>query len=282
MSVGVETGGLAMSAQAPQRAYVPAGGRELQRGGLIRGSVHRADGLPAGHAALTLVDVDGHQVGRTTTQADGRYELPTPDRGTYVLIAAGGKHAPQAATLVVGDQPVDLDLTLIGSGGLVGAVRDADGEPVRDARVIVTDLRGEVVATGTTDAGGGYAFTQVGAGRYTLAVSADAHRPSALPVEVGEERTRQDVEMPPGAQIGGIVQAKGRGPLPDARVTLLDASGRVVGVTTTGPDGEYAFSDLTSGQYTVTASGYPPAASAVTLNGHDEDTLDMWLGHTAD
>ncbi|MDN3358656.1 DHA2 family efflux MFS transporter permease subunit [Actinomadura sp. DC4] len=262
-------------------AYAPMGGREPLGGGLIRGSVHRADGVPAGNAALTLIDVDGHQVGRTTTQDDGRYGLEAPDHGTYVLVAAAGELAPHAATLVVGDQPVDLDLVLTGSGGLIGTVHDAEGEPVRDARVVVTNLRGEVVATGTSGAGGAYAFPEVTPGAYTLAVNAEEHRPAAVPVEVGTERTRQDIALPPGGRISGVVRAEGRGPVPDARVTLVDAAGNVVGVATTGPDGEYAFAHLTGGPYTVTAAGYPPAASAVTLNGHDEDGFDMWLGHSA-
>ncbi|MCW2946603.1 MAG: transporter, partial [Actinoallomurus sp.] len=39
------------------------------------------------------------------------------------------------------------------------------------------------------------------------------------------------------------------------------------------------FADLMGGPYTVTASGYPPVASAVTINGQDEDAHNLWLGH---
>ena len=35
-------------------------------------------------------------------------------------------------------------------------------------------------------------------------------------------------------------------------------------------DGSYAFTDLSSEQYTVIASGYPPVATQVTLNGSQE------------
>jgi hypothetical protein len=262
-------------------AFEPVSGYDPGSGGLIRGSVRGVDGVPAGNAALTLIDVDGHQVGRTTTRDDGRYGLATPERGTYVLVAAAGEHAPRAATLVVGDEPVDLDLVLNGAGGLTGAVRDVDGAPITDARVVVTNVQGEVVATGTTGAGGAYAFPGVAPGTYTLAVSAASHRPTAVPVEVGDDQTRQDVALPPGARISGVVRAAGRGPLPDARVTLVDAAGNVVRVATTGPDGAYTFADLTGGPYTVTASGYPPAASTVMLDGHDEEAFDMWLGHPA-
>ncbi|MFB9832068.1 MFS transporter [Actinoallomurus acaciae] len=249
-------------------------------GGLIRGLV-RDGAAPVSRAVLTLIDVRGHQVGRATSGDDGRYALPAPGRGTYVLIAAAGDHDPQAATLVVGDQPVDFDVTLSGSGGLAGVVRAVDGAPIEGAMVVVTDARGEVVAGGTTDAGGGFLFTAVTAGIYTLAVSATAYRPAAVPVEVGGGQTRQEIELLPGARVRGTIRVEGRGPVPDARVTLLDAAGNIVGVTTTGPDGEYAFTGLTEGEYTVTATGYPLVASGVDLTGRGDGAHDLWLGHPA-
>ncbi len=53
-----------------------------------------------------------------------------------------------------------------------------------------------------------------------------------------------------------------RGPLADARVTLIDAAGNVVATATTGEDGAYAFTDLDAGEYTVIATGYPPVAGS--------------------
>jgi EmrB/QacA subfamily drug resistance transporter len=252
-----------------------------EAGSLVHGFVRDAGGAPVARAALTLIDVRGHQIGRTVTRDDGRYGLSAPGGGTYVLIASAGGRDPQAATVVIGDRATDFDLTLSGSSGLLGAVRDTDGDPVPDARVVVTDADGEIVATGTTDASGAYALPQVVRGTYTLAVTAAAYRPAAMPVEVGGDQTRQDVELLAGACLRGTVRADGHGPLSDARVTLLDSAGNVAGVATTGSDGEYAFANLTGGQYTVTASGYPPVASAVTVDGHGEDAHDLRLGHPA-
>jgi uncharacterized protein YfaS (alpha-2-macroglobulin family) len=149
--------------------------------------------------------------------------------------------------------------------------------------VVVTDLRGEVVASGRSDASGAFSFAEVTAGAYTLAVSAEAHRPTAVPIEVaGSGETVQDVELLPGARLAGTVRAKGGGgPVADARVTLLDAAGNVVAVQTTGADGQYAVTDLTGGQYTVTATGYPPVATSVGLGAEGTDGHDLWLGHPA-
>ncbi|MEU7694331.1 MFS transporter [Microbispora hainanensis] len=246
----------------------------------IRGFVKGRDGVPVGRATLTLIDVRGHQLGRTVTQDDGGYVLQAPGSGTYVLIASAGDREPQVATLVVGDQPVDYDMVLAASGRLVGTVRGADGTPVADAVVVVTDVRGEVVASSATDAQGGFSFSGIVAGTYTLTVSGAAYRPSAVPIEVlGTGQTRHDVVLLPGARVRGTVRVKDGVPLADARVTLLDAAGNVVGVATTGEDGEYAFTDLTGGQYTLVASGYPPVASTLNLGGEGDEPYDVWLGH---
>ncbi|MGI5419206.1 MFS transporter [Actinomadura luteofluorescens] len=246
----------------------------------VRGVVRTRDGEPVPSAALTLIGVDGHQLARAITGEDGRYALPTPGPGSYVLIAATGGHEPQAATLVVGDRPVEFDLLLAGSGGLVGTVRSADGTPIANAMVVVTDVRGDVVGTGRTDADGRYTFKDIVAGGYTLAVSAAAHRPVAMPVEVtGNGQTRLDVEMPPGARIRGTVRNESGEAVGDARVTLVDAAGNVVAMVITGPDGEYAFTDLTGGQYTVIASGYPPVATGLSLSGGGLDDHDLKLGY---
>jgi EmrB/QacA subfamily drug resistance transporter len=245
----------------------------------IRGFVKGDDGYAVGHATLTLIDVSGHQLGRAVSLADGGYSIWTPGMGTYVLIASAPHREPQVATLSVGDQPVAFNLVLAGSSKLTGVVRDLEGKPVPGAVVVLTDVRGEVLTTAATDAEGSYALSGVVAGHYTLAVSADSHRPAAVPVEVvGTGQTRQDVELRPGARIRGTVRARGGVPLNDARVTLLDAAGNVVGTTTTGDDGAYAFADLIGGQYTLIATGYPPVADTVTINGPDDDR-DLLLAH---
>ncbi|MET8984518.1 carboxypeptidase-like regulatory domain-containing protein [Nonomuraea wenchangensis] len=212
--------------------------------------------------------------------ADGGYSIWTPGTGTYVLIASAAHRDPQVATLVVGEQPLDFNLILAGSSKLVGTVRDLEGKPVSGAVLVLTDVRGEVLSTSTTDHDGAYSFSGVTAGSYTLAVSAESYRPTAVFVEAhGAGQTRQDVELRPGTRIRGTVRVRDGIPLADARVTLLDAAGNVVGTTTTGGDGAYAFADLTGGQYTLIATGYPPVADTVTIDGRDGDDRDLWLAH---
>ncbi|MGW0533294.1 MFS transporter [Streptomyces sp. NPDC003032] len=246
----------------------------------VCGTVQHPDGTVVPRAALTLIDVAGRQIGRGASGEDGRYALATPGSGSFVLIAAAGGHQPQAVTVTVGERPVELDVVLGGAGRLAGTVVTADGTPVRDAAVTLTDVRGEVVATTRSGREGGYVITELVAGEYTLAASAPAFRPAALPVTVQAAReTRQDVELAGGAVLRGAVRASAGRVVEDARVTLLDAAGNVVDTLTTGVDGTFRFVDLSSGEYTVIAAGYPPVATVLQVAGGGRTERDLQLGH---
>ncbi|NUP35897.1 MAG: carboxypeptidase regulatory-like domain-containing protein, partial [Streptomyces sp.] len=115
---------------------------------------------------------------------------------------------------------------------------------------------------------------------YTLAASAPAFRPAALPVTVQASReTRQDVELAGGAVLRGTVRAAGGRIVEDARVTLLDAAGNVVDSVTTGTDGNFRFVDLAAGEYTVIAAGYPPVATVLQVAAGGRTERDLQLGH---
>lgn len=246
----------------------------------VCGTVQHHDGTRVPRAALTLIDVQGRQIGRGGSGEDGRYALSVPGAGSYVLIAAAGGHQPQAVSVTVGERPVELDVVLGGAGRLAGTVVTADGSPVRDAAVTLTDVRGDVVASTRSGREGGYVITELVAGEYTLAASAPAFRPAALPVSVQASReTRQDIELAGGAVLRGTVRAGGGRPVEDARVTLLDAAGNVVDTLTTGPDGTFRFVDLSSGEYTVIAAGYPPVATVLQVAGGGRTERDLQLGH---
>ncbi|MER6179039.1 MFS transporter [Streptomyces sp. NPDC001652] len=246
----------------------------------VRGHVRGAESAPVPQAAVTLISLAGRQLGRSVTQPDGSYGVDAPGVGSYVLIASADGFQPQASTVVVNGEPVAYDILLSGTSGLSGVVRATDSAlPVKDAMVIVTDVRGDLLATGTTGEQGEFGFAELVPGAVTIAVNAAGYRPRALPVEVGGTGvTRIEVELESGAQLQGVVRAP-HGPLADARVTLVDAAGNVVGTATTGSDGAYAFTDLDGGDYTVIATGYPPVATALTVGGRGTDGHDIELAH---
>jgi EmrB/QacA subfamily drug resistance transporter len=246
----------------------------------VRGFVRGAESAPVPQAAVTLISLAGRQLGRSVAQADGSYAVDAPSAGSYVLIASADGFQPQASTIVVNDEPVAYDILLSGTSGLTGLVRaEESGLPVKDAMVIVTDVRGDLLASAATGEQGEFAFTELVPGTVTVAVNAVGYRPRALPLEVGGTGvTRVEVDLQAGAQVQGVVRAP-HGPLADARVTLVDAAGNVIGTATTGTDGAYAFTDLDAGEYTVIATGYPPVATALTVSGPGADGHDIELAH---
>ncbi|RDG34753.1 MFS transporter [Streptomyces corynorhini] len=248
----------------------------------VHGAVLGVEGAPVPRAAVTLISLAGRQLARAVARPDGGYALDAPGAGSYVLIASADGFQPQASTVVVGDEALPYDIRLAGTSGLAGAVRAAEGGlPVEGAMVIVTDVRGDVLATGKSSAQGEFTFGELVPGAVTVAVNAIGFRPLALPVDIGGQgATRIEIPLRAGALLQGTVRAGAdRRPAPDARVTLVDAAGNVVATATTGEDGAYAFTDLDSGEYTVIATGYPPVAGALTVAGRGVDGHDIELAH---
>ncbi|MEW2170561.1 DHA2 family efflux MFS transporter permease subunit [Streptomyces sp. NPDC007027] len=248
----------------------------------VHGVVRGAESAPVAQAAVTLISLGGRQLGRSVARSDGGYTLDAPGSGSYVLIASADGFQPQASTVVVGEEPLAFDILLSGTSGLAGTVRAAEsGAPVDGAMVIVTDVRGDVLATGASGPTGEFAFGELIPGSVTVAVNAPGFRPLALPVEIGGQGvTRVEAALRSGALVRGVVRAgSARAPLADARVTLVDAAGNVVATATTGEDGAYAFTDLDAGEYSVIATGYPPVAGPLTVSGTGVDGYDIKLAH---
>ncbi|MGW6308909.1 MFS transporter [Streptomyces niveus] len=274
-------GAVAVEASTTVLAAGPSGTPGIPVHGVVRGG--EGGGVP--RAAVTLISPAGRQLGRAVAGDDGGYTLDAPESGSYVLIASADGFQPQAATVAVGAEPLAYDILLAGTSGLTGSVRGAEGDaPVEGAMVVVADVRGDVLATGKSGPGGEFAFAELLPGSVTVAVNATGFRPLALPVEIGAQGvTRVEAVLRSGALVRGTIRAGAdRRPLPDARVTLIDAAGNVVATATTGDDGVYGFADLDAGEYTVMATGYPPVAGALTVAGSGVDGHDIELTHAGD
>ncbi|MFF0161833.1 MFS transporter [Streptomyces sp. NPDC005263] len=254
---------------------------DADRAAAVRGQVRDGAGAPVARTAITLLDSSGHQLARAVSGADGTYAMDTSERGSLVLIGSAPGYQPQVVTLSLNGEPVSRDLVVLPSpGGLAGTVRGGDGEALPAALVVATDQRGDVTASVTTGTDGGYRIGDLLPGDYTLSVSAPGHRPAAVPATVSAETPRCDIQLSVAATLQGTVHNQDGRALDDARVTLIDAAGNVVGTRTTSVDGSYAFTDLANEQYTVIASGYPPVATQVTVSGSQEG-VDILLGHKA-
>ena len=254
-----------------------------ERGQTVHGKVRGPEGAVVANATLTLISLSGQQLARAVSHVDGAYTLPTPGSGSYVLIAAADGHLPEACTVDVDGEPLAYDVVLTGNGGLAGIVTSAaDTRPIEGALVVVTDVRGEVLGAGTTGGDGSFAFCELPTGTFTVSVNAAGFRTAAHLIGVdGPGTTRMDITLRTGAHLAGVARTANHRPFADARVTLVDAAGSVVGTATTGPNGAYAFTDLDAGDYSLIATGYPPVATALTIEGRGAHSCDVELGHPA-
>ena len=163
---------------------------------------------------------------------------------------------------------------------------DNDEDPFKDITVELIGADGSVVATTKTDADGNYSFTGLDAGTYTVKVT-----------KAGEIAELTQTEDPDGTKdnasgaitlnadnpvrenvnfgyikkhaISGNVyldqnrdKTKNTGDIDLSGVTvkLLDKDGNVVGTTTTDKDGNYSFTGLNDGTYTVQVDKTGPLA----------------------
>jgi hypothetical protein len=275
--------GASLAGEMPYGASL-AGEMPYGSGPPVHGHVRRADGTAVRDATVTLIDRSGHQAGRGHTEADGSYRVQTPGSGVYTLVAVAPAHQPHASTVMVAGQPADLDVVLAGASSLAGTVRVAGtGVPVPGATASLADEGGEVMAVGQTDESGRYLLPDLTAGRYTLAVSAPGYQPGATAVLIGPAgQATQDMELTCGGRLEGVARTTLGAVIPDVRVSLLDGTGRVTAVTTTAADGTYSFENLAAGEYTVIASGYPPAASTVRLSSGQSHAHDVQLAYPED
>ncbi len=201
---------------------------------------------------------------------------------------------------------------------------DNGEDPFKDITVELLGSDGSVVATTTTDADGNYSFTGLDAGTYTVKVT-----------KAGELAELTQTEDPDGTKdnasgaitlnadnpvrenvnfgyikkhaISGNVyldqnrdKTKNTGDIDLSGVTvkLLDKDGNVVGTTTTDADGNYSFTGLNDGTYTVQVDKTGPLADkeqtedpsgktdsrsqAITFTRTDPDVTNVNFGYAED
>ncbi|MGW7422818.1 MFS transporter [Streptomyces sp. NPDC054813] len=166
----------------------------------LAGLVRAADsGAPVAGAVVVVTDVRGDVL--ATQQTDGLGEFAVGDLvpGPVTLAVSSPKHRPLALPVeIAGTGVTRVEVELRPGAHVRGTVRGAGG-PLGDARVTLVDVAGNVVATTTTRDDGGYAFSDLDTGPYT--VIATGYPPHAAGVLVsGADIHDHDIELAhPGA-----------------------------------------------------------------------------------
>lgn len=237
----------------------------------ITGSVTTSTGAASSGVSLTL---SGAASASQTSNASGAYTFTGLAAGTYTVTPslAGYSFAPASAqvTLTSANQTATtfvatavVQATYAISGTVGGAV----------AAGVTISLSGKATASTTTNANGAYSFTGLADGSYTVAPSLAGY--SFTPVSTSvivnganppAANFTAAANVAPTYSLTGVVTGAW---VHNVTITL---SGAGAGTTMTDAGGNYSFTNLPSGSYTVTPSlpgyTYTPAVPTVTLNAN--------------
>ena len=282
--------------RGPSAACRPAAAAN-SRGNDLRDDDDRRDGTGATDITATLSS------GATTaTGAGGTFSFAGVEAGSYTVTISGFPadaafpSATQAATIASDGQTVQLNFAgeYIRSSSVVGSVvaadpmmmgsdSNGDGRPDMLDGITVT-LEGEhTMAEPQSTMEGGFAFTGLRAGSYTVTIS-------GYPDDVKFDSPSMTVEVGVGevgmaefegayirtAAVEGRVIIEGEG-LAGVTVTLTGGPGNDSYTKLTGDNGEYAFTELRPGDYQINISGYDPDDYEFASSAHD---VSVDLGET--
>ena len=230
----------------------------------------------------------------TATGAGGTFSFGGVEAGSYTVTISGYPadaafpSATQAATIASDGQTVQLNFAgeYIRSSSVVGNVvaadpmmmgSDSNGDEWPDMLDGITvTLEGEhTMAEPQRTMEGGFAFTGLRAGSYTVTIS-------GYPDDVKFDTPSMTVEVDVGdvgmanfegayirtAAVEGRVIIEGEG-LAGVTVTLTGGPGNDSYTKLTGDNGEYAFTELRPGDYQVNISGYDPDDYEFASSSHD-------------
>ena len=235
-------------------------------------------------STAVTVSLTGARSASTTTDVSGRYAFSALPSGTYTVtpFLAGYIFSPSSVTAVttsdsnVTAQDFAATASVAPAHGISGSVTNQESAAVLAGAVL--NLSGASTASTATDPSGTYAFSGLLDGSYTVTPSLAGYvfSPASIGVSVnGGDVTGQNfastASVAPTHSISGNVTNQGSGT--DLAGAVLTLSGAGTGSTATDLSGNYAFSGLLDGSYTVTPSltGYvfSPGSIGVSVNGGD-------------
>lgn len=209
----------------------------------------------------------------------GTYSITGLAPGSYTVRANADGYVPQqiGAVLTLADLSTEVDFNLVASTGqLTGQIRDGDDitNPLIPGTVNLFNGLGQNIATVVT-ATGNYSFTGVEPGSYTLVFTSDGYASRTIGFIM---------PTPPGAEVVNVSLNKLAGNIsgsvnvPGATINLLQ-NGILIGVTQADSNGNYSFTSLAPGSYTVvaTANNFETAVSGAVVEAFETTTINFIL-----
>jgi protocatechuate 3,4-dioxygenase beta subunit len=268
---------------------------QLVVGSTIQGTV---SGLPPEMLAGTTVAANGAEAYFQSTRvgADATFEFDNVPAGVVTLRgtatdASGSTRSVTKQVTASDDVPVLATQLVFDQGYTLSGTVTQGGQAVPAAMVFATlQGGGGRQASARTDDGGSYTLAGMQEGTYI--VSAVSGLTGGLAskrttIAVTSDQTL-DIAFPSGKIAGQVVDADSKTPLPDATVTVAaqdpNATGGVgMRPATTDSNGQFSFSNLDEGSYTLTASkpDYQLAQRSVSAADEGTDGLVVELSRGA-
>jgi hypothetical protein len=223
----------------------------------------------------TTVTLGGASTGTTTADASGNYKFNALANGSYTVTPAktGLTFTPANQSVIIsGADATGVNFTASGATfNISGTISGPGGSGA------TVTLSGTAPATTTADASGSYTFTAQTNGSYTVTPSKSGFvfTPASQSVTVsGADQT--GVNFNSAAQtftVSGTISGAG------GNLATVNLTGAAISSTTTDAAGNYSFTGLANGGYTVTPSKagfvFSPAAQNVTVSGANLTTVNF-------
>ncbi|MGE3854072.1 MAG: carboxypeptidase regulatory-like domain-containing protein, partial [Planctomycetota bacterium] len=204
----------------------------LDGGIVLTGTVRTPDGQPArqGWLQLEAPARGAYEQQPGTLIRDGAFRMAGLVQGRYrIRVNVPGYLAPPNLEVdLTGGGTVEIEIQMVGGGGLTGTVTGPDGKGVRQARVELRKVGENDQSHGNpgayTQPDGRYEIRGIPPGEYRLSVRPFELAPYDATVTIGEDMATQDITLQAGLTISGVVRQAGGG-IPQAYEQVTPESG---------------------------------------------------------
>ncbi len=255
-------------------------------GALVTGTVREANGIAVSKARVRLVQTETIDdgifmedkpviVSEKLTAGDGSYQFDYVRKNRYpFMIEATHPESGEAGLLKTAvnyhGQPLKLDLFMKARGSISGRVLDENGNPVGGATVQIKTLNDGSGRRIRTDATGGYAFTGLNVGPFSIEAIHEASYAQGMIMGVLPDNggsVEQNVTIYPvnaiarGNLAGKVLDSDGVTPRSGAVVKI--SGPRYQNWMYSNPDGGFLFEGVYAGSIRIEASDYATGEKAV-------------------
>jgi hypothetical protein len=218
--------------------------------------------------------------GSTTTDSAGNYSFASVPAGTYSVTASltGYLNRTGAVTVTAGAN-TQFDVQLTTAGQVTGTVKHSDGTVAVGANVEVRSGDLSTVVNKTTNSSGVYNSGWIAIGNYTITASQSGYNNAQTTATANSGQTTTAALLtltPTGTTSAGKISGKVTNASGGAALSGATVSG-ALGTKTTDTSGNYSFTNVAAGTYTLTASktGFLPRSFTVAVASGASVTQNM-------